>query len=148
MSLKGGGKSPFKQAEEGIRNTARKWKNDPMAAFTDLAVTAASAGNVGYKDGGFQEGVSLRNYDEFVGSIDGRNMARKVGYETEQKLREAEIKAGVDLANERLQAYRTDMMASRSAQGIRNTAAARARGGGGGGIGSSMFDGEREFLGI
>jgi len=145
MSLKGGGKDPFKQAEEGIRNTGRKWKNDPMGTFADLATTVVTGGYAGYEDGAFREGPNLRNYDEFVGSIDGRNMARKTGYETERKLREAEMKAGVDLANERLQAYRSDVMASRSAQGIRNTARLR---GGGRGIGASMLDGEREFLGV
>jgi hypothetical protein len=122
-----GGKGIFKQAEQGIRDTGRKWRNDPMGEFINLAANVYSAGYVGYKDGGFKEGRVIHGIDEGVGEISGRNKARIAGYEAEKDIREAEQNARLQQEKEQMARYRADLAASRGAEGIRNTAAARER---------------------
>ncbi len=138
----GGGGDPLKQIESTVRDTGRKWRNDPDGEFVrflsnvftrgafevkrnkDGSRTGAGAG--GGFDVGF--GQTVRGANEGARELSGANKARAEAYKTADMERTMEAKTELDRQTNELAAYRADLAASRGAQGIRDTAMARASG--------------------
>lgn len=139
----GSGGSPTKELERGIRDTASNFKKDPLGELIRSYTNVVTGGLAQYRPntGNIDYGSGVHAADETVGEIGGRNKARLAGYAANDALQQAEIQQKKDLLDLQLQAYRSDVSASRSAQGARDTAKFRA----GSALGAS--DG-RDFLGL
>lgn len=112
---KGGGKSlqnTFKVAAEWVSNVY-------------------TMGLAGYDSdtGKLKKGIITHAADESYGEVSGRNLARQEANKAEVRLNEEKLQMDKDLKAKQLQDYRSDLMASRGAQGIRDSATSRAQGG-------------------
>lgn len=149
----GSGGNVFKEAERGVRDTARAWKEDPWGQLVKTSTDLMTGTLVKYdpNNGKWSEGSAIHRFDEIVGEIGGRNKARLNNYKAEDNLRAEEAKQATELKNKQLQDYRADVMASRSAQGIRDTSAARSMSSAGDMTpkpGQVLGSDEEEFLGL
>lgn len=126
MSSSGG--NPLNNAANGLKDEFNKWKADPIGESAADAIDMASGGLVRFNPttGKGSEGFSLHHTDEWIGELSGRNKARAQGYIDQKNIDDAAAAQKKNLLNQQLQAYRADVSASQSAQGIRDTAAARS----------------------
>lgn len=126
--MSGSGGNPLNNAIDGLKDKISKWQNDPLGEGTADAIDMASGGLVRYNPttGKGSEGFTLHHTDEWIGELSGRNKLRAAGYIEQKNIDDAAAAQKQNFLNQQLQAYRTDVAASQSAQGVRNTAAARS----------------------
>lgn len=117
-----------------------------LNTVANVGIQVASLGMAGLdEDGKLKKGVVLHGLDEGVGEITGRNQARKALMDQQDALNEEKRQSAIDEENRRLQIFRSDVNASRTAQAVRNTAAIR---GGQAPAGSTLGTDDEELLGL
>lgn len=113
-------------------------------------IGALGAFTFGYEDGKFGQTGAFELFDETLGEITGRNLARQQAGLAETRLQQEDARRAQDLLDEQERAKQLDIARSSGAQAIRNSAYARSRGGfsGGGFLGGGGNSDERDFLGL
>lgn len=118
--------------------------------WTDVGDTLANGvanlstlGIAGVKDGKLGKGGMMQAADEAVGEITGRNLMRKQMADAGEALDKEAAQRDLDLKNKQLQDYRADVLASRSAQGVRDSVVGKAAGV----MGATLGD-EKDLLGL
>jgi hypothetical protein len=105
--------------------------NDPFGGINlsdvlNIPTQFYSVGTVGLQDGKVGKGAIVRQSDEMLGEITGRNMARDQKWMNEKRIAAEEARRAQMLADEANQRRQEDIAASYGAQGIRNTAGSRS----------------------
>jgi hypothetical protein len=145
MSSGGGG--PLKQAQEGLDNTFKKWKNDPLGEFGKAITNYATLGYGKFDREGLRAGTTLSNLDEFIGEFSGRNKARAAQRRADEQIAAAEKEQREEFARARLREYQSDLTASRAAGSSGASGGARSYGVLRTPIGDSK-KADRDFLGL
>lgn len=143
--MSGSGGNPLKGLEQGVRDTARKWRNDPWGSFVKTFTDLSTGGLARYENGKWNYGSTLHRGDEIIGELSGRNKARLAQYKAEDDIEKAKTAAKNRLDKQRLQEYRNDLMASRTAQATRASSMSRETTGR---RTMAEADTERDFLGL
>lgn len=123
-----GGKGPLAEATRGLQQTFRDWGDDFLGKYLETGVDLNTAGLLKYNPttGKWREGHNVRNTDESIGEISGRNKQRIANYLAEEGLEESQKQNQAIQANMRLQNYRADVAASLQGEAVRKTSQARS----------------------
>jgi hypothetical protein len=123
--------------------------NDTLNVLTNIA-TYGLVGIDGNGNASFGSGALTRGVTEGVGELTGRNLQRRALAEANDKADVEQRQQATDLKNQQLNDYRADVLASRSAQGVRDTAVARGTSGAAatGVTGQPLGGDEKDLLGL
>jgi hypothetical protein len=119
-------------------------------SFEDAFLQGSTLGTVGVnKQGGIEAGVvtkgAVQAVDESLGEITGRNIQREALAQQNDRIRAEEMERERLLEDQRRRDQKLDVIASRSAAGLRNI---NTGGGTRGGTGTLTTGAERDFLGL
>lgn len=95
-----------------------------VKAGTNIATLGTQQYNI--NTGKWETGVTPRYVDEGAGALDGANTARTAQASERDRIAAAQAQADMDFKNQQLKNYQSDLLASRTAQATRNTAAIRS----------------------
>lgn len=114
-----GGDGPLKQLERSVNDQIDKFKRDPFGQIVKHATNFVTAGTLKYDpdSGKMGYGSTIRNMDETIGEISGRNRGRAELQRAEENIRKAEAAALKDRSDREYQAMIADRMASMEALG-------------------------------
>lgn len=139
-----GGDGPLKQLEESVNSQIDKFKRDPLGQLVKHVTNFGTAGMIKYDPdkGGLTYGSTIKNVDETIGELSGRNRGRAELQRTEENIRKAEAAALKARTDRDYQAMMLDRLASMEALGSqRSTRGERS-------IFSSLGSDEQDFLGL
>ena len=87
-------------------------QKDPVGTIANAVVNIGTMGTVGFEDGQFNPGANVRAVDETIGSLTGRNIARKQAMQTQDLIAEQKVAAQKERATRVQQQEQTERQAS------------------------------------